>query len=104
MSVDYEAKWSQFWPNRNLYRFAIYGASIPLLILLALMDPHPALRPATACLLLVYFGIMMWWRWKLLAWPCPNCHRPFYKRWGGVIPFARHCAHCGAQFPRSGPA
>ncbi len=105
MSATYEERWARFWPRRNWYRALIYGASLPLLALLLVMDRYPSLRSVIAVLLAAYFGLMIYWRWKLLSWPCPVCHHPFYNRWGAAIPFSRHCSHCGAPFPRSsGPA
>jgi hypothetical protein len=105
MPADYEAHWTRFWPRRNWYRVAIYGASLPLLALALVMDRHPAIKPLTAGLLVAYLAVMVYWRWKLLSWPCPSCHRPFYRRWGAGIPVARRCTHCGAPVPeRRGPA
>ena len=105
MPTDYEAQWGQFWPRRNWYRAVIYGASLPLLALLTVMDGRPSIRLLTAILLVAYLGVMFYWRWKLLSWPCPNCHQPFYSRWGPFLPLSRRCAHCGSQLPfRRGPA
>jgi len=99
MPTNYEEHWARFWPRRNRYRLAIYGASLPLLVLVLVMDNHPAIRRLTAVLLIAYLGVMFYWRWKLLSWPCPNCHRPFYARWGPTLPLARRCAHCGTSLP-----
>jgi len=33
----------------------------------------------------------------LSSFPCPNCHRSFFRTWYSHNPFAMRCVHCGFQ-------
>lgn len=48
--------------------------------------------PAQGCIMVAH--------WRKLAWPCPNCGRPFHATWFYANLMARQCVHCDLPKPK----
>lgn len=66
--------------------------AFPLGVLLSLLFPceHAILVVAGPWLMLCAIA-----GYRLTTFPCPRCHRPFFRTWFYTNQFAGRCIHCG---------
>ena len=96
MNENYAAAWEEYRRRRRLF-WIVFAAYIPTgLIVVPLLAK---VLPRTVQPGLVFFSI-----WGIIFivtsirvefWRCPRCHKHFFRKWWGGLPFVHNCVHCG---------
>jgi hypothetical protein len=75
-------------------------AFLPTCALLTIFAKILLSESASAVVFALVFGVwiagLIYFRWRVLHWPCPSCKKPFNK--GHIYffaPTAETCSHCG---------